>query len=158
MGVFTGVIPVWTTEPVTAADLDAMADALEALCGVWTVYTPVLTSNAGVPSLGAGTLTGRYRQVGKTVDVRAVLTWGAGTTYGVGGNPSISLPVTPLDLSQTATGILQDLGTNTFPASAIFEATAKMTPLSSTGAVSNTSPYTWASGDRLVLTARYEAA
>lgn len=158
MGVFTATLPVWTVEPVRAGDLDTMTDALEALTAVWTSYTPALTSTAGSPTVGNGTLVGRYRQLGKTVDVRIVLTWGSTTTYGVGGNPSISLPVTPLDFPQAAYAVLQDFGTNTFTGGAIFESVSKVTPLSASGALTNASPFTWAVNDKLVLSATYEAA
>lgn len=157
MGVFTDSLHVWTTEPARSGYLDTMTDALEALTAVWTSYVPSLTSTSGSPSVGSGTLVGRYRQMGKTVDVRICLTWGAGTSYGT-GNPSISLPVAPLDYPQVAYAVLQDFGTNTFTAGAIFEATTKLTPLSASGALTNTSPFTWATSDKLVIFATYEAA
>ncbi len=158
MGIFTGTLPTWVGgEDILAADLDAMTDALEALTSAWTTYVPVLTSTAGAPTVGNGTLTGRYRQLGKTVDVRIALTWGSTTSYGT-GNPSISLPVEPLDYPQAARGVLQDLGTNTFVGAAIFEATSKLTPVSASGALTSTSPFVWATGDKLVLAATYEAA
>ncbi len=157
MGVFTASLPSWEVEPVRAGDLQTMVDALTALTAVWTSYTPSLTSTSGSPSVGSGTLDGKYRQLGKTVEVRIALTWGAGTTYGT-GNPSISLPVTPLEYPQVAYAVLQDFGTNTFTAGAIFESVSKVTPVSASGALTNTSPFTWATNDKLVISATYEAA
>lgn len=159
MGVFTATLPTWVSgEDILGEDLDTMTDALDALCAAWTSYVPVLTSNAGSPTVGNGTLVGRYRQLGKTVDLRIVLTWGSTTTYGVGGNPSISLPVAPLDHLQVAGAALQDLGTNTFVGGAIFEATNKLTLVSASGALTNASPFAWANGDKVIITATYEAA
>src|SRR5688572_26599360 len=51
----------------------------------WTAYTPTWTASAGAVAIGNGSLTGRYRQFGKTV--RFSLQWVAGstTTYGTAG-------------------------------------------------------------------------
>jgi hypothetical protein len=55
----------------------------------WTVFTPVVTASGG--TLGAGyTAQGRYRRVGKTVDVRYAITI---TNIGSGtGFPVVTLP------------------------------------------------------------------
>ena len=156
---FTASLPTWVSgEDILGEDLQTMTDALTALTAAWTTYPPVLTSTAGSPTVGNGSLTGKYRQLGKTVDVRIYLLWGSTTTYGVGGNPSISLPVAPLDYPQVAYAVLQDLGTNTFTAGGIFEATSKITPVCASGALTNAVPFTWANGDKLVIAATYEAA
>jgi hypothetical protein len=48
----------------------------------WTTYTPTL----GSVTLGNGTITGRYKQMGKTVTYRATLTLGSTTTFTGGGS------------------------------------------------------------------------
>lgn len=61
--------------------------------GGWQSYTPLLQSWDGLaPSLGNGTLVGRYAQIGKTVFMRAVLTVGSTTQRGT-SYWTISLPV-----------------------------------------------------------------
>jgi hypothetical protein len=47
----------------------------------WTTYTPTL----GSMTLGNGSITGRYKQMGKTVTYRATLTLGSTTTFAGGG-------------------------------------------------------------------------
>lgn len=63
--------------------------------GQWVSYTPTWTEKAGVqPSLGNGTLTGLYFQLGKMVVCRIVLTAGTTTTFGNAGSIwYFSLPV-----------------------------------------------------------------
>lgn len=52
--------------------------------GDWTTYTPTWTGVGSNPSLGNGTLTGRYAQVGHTVWFHVALTIGSTTTLGTG--------------------------------------------------------------------------
>lgn len=57
----------------------------------WTSYSPALTADAG--ALGTGnTLTGAYKQVGKTVFVRIKIVMGA-SGIGTATTISVSLPV-----------------------------------------------------------------
>lgn len=51
----------------------------------WTTYVPTWTASAGTPVKNNGTLTGRYRQIGKTVDFVVYLLAGSTTTYGTSG-------------------------------------------------------------------------
>jgi hypothetical protein len=60
--------------------------------GVWTAYTPQLTATTTNPSLGNGTATGRYAQIGKLVYFWAQITFGSTTTRG-SGSYQVSLPV-----------------------------------------------------------------
>src|SRR5579864_7885838 len=52
--------------------------------GAWASYTPSWTGSSTNPSLGNGSLTGRYTQIGKVVLFSVVLTAGSTTTYGSG--------------------------------------------------------------------------
>ena len=51
---------------------------------VWTAYTPTWTAATTNPSIGNGTLAGRYTQIGKTCVLVIGLTAGSTTTYGSG--------------------------------------------------------------------------
>jgi hypothetical protein len=62
----------------------------------WTTYTPVWTAGTTNPVLGNGTIVGRYKQRGKTIDVRILLTLGSTTTVG-SGVYFLSLPVNASD-------------------------------------------------------------
>jgi hypothetical protein len=62
----------------------------------WTTYTPVWSAALTDPVLGNGTIVGRYKQRGKTIDVRILLTLGSTTTIGSGAY-FLSLPVNASD-------------------------------------------------------------
>ena len=67
----------------------------------WTSYTPVWTTDGVTqPVIGDGSITGAYKQIGKTVFVRVRLYYGTTTTSGT-GTFYFSLPVT----SSTTWGI-----------------------------------------------------
>lgn len=61
---------------------------------VWTSYSPAWTATTTNPTLGNGTLTGAYQELGRTVNVRIVLTVGSTTSAGTGVY-SFSLPFAP---------------------------------------------------------------
>src|SRR5678815_1966659 len=61
---WTGTLPVWTVEEVTALDLDTMTKAIGGLTDSWSTWSPT-TANL---TLGNGTITARYRMSGKTGD------------------------------------------------------------------------------------------
>lgn len=56
-----------------------------ALCSAWTAYTPVWGCASNAPVLAGGTILGRYRQIGKTVDIVIAFVASAVTTFGSGG-------------------------------------------------------------------------
>jgi hypothetical protein len=59
----------------------------------WSSYTPVWSASSVAPTLGNGTLTGAYTQIGKTCHFRISLTIGSTTALGT-GDYTFSLPVT----------------------------------------------------------------
>lgn len=78
----------------------------------WTPYTPVWAATTVNPTLGNGTLLGRYQMLGpKTCAVRFQLTAGTTTTAGT-GTYTWTLPFTSSALigSQTGTGLLDNPG------------------------------------------------
>lgn len=58
--------------------------------GTWAAYTPTLS---GVLTLGNGTITGRWAQIGKTVVGKATVTLGSTSTVTGAGNVYVGLPV-----------------------------------------------------------------
>lgn len=68
------------------------AQSFEDLVSAWASYTPAWTASTTNPTLGNGTLVGRYKQIGKTVHFTLKLTVGSTTTVG-SGLYSWSLPV-----------------------------------------------------------------
>lgn len=79
-------------------DLDTLIQALaqavdDKVLAAWSSYVPVFTSSGTAPNVGAtGTITGAYRERGKTVDYRAKIVYGGAGIAGT-GNFNVSLPV-----------------------------------------------------------------
>lgn len=76
---------------VTTAKLSAAAGDI---AGAWQTYTPVWTGSTSNPSIGNGSIAGRYQRIGKTVKAQIQVAVGSTTTYG-SGQFRWSLPVAP---------------------------------------------------------------
>lgn len=157
----------WTTprtwvagEAPTAATLNThIRDNLDAIA-TWASYTPSWTASTTNPTLGNGTLTGRYINAGKTYVVEILLTFGSTTTVG-SGVYQWTLPATP------ATGIRLGMGNAVLfdtsaaavrPRHALWN-TANLVLTDESGAnVTNAVPWTWATGDTIGIHAVYRAA
>ncbi|MEV7285465.1 hypothetical protein AB0O01_13000 [Streptomyces sp. NPDC093252] len=61
--------------------------------GAWSTYSPAWTATTTNPSIGDGTLTGRYTVVGKVCHFTTLVTFGSTTTFG-SGSYVLGLPVT----------------------------------------------------------------
>ncbi|MET9733788.1 hypothetical protein ABZZ79_24990 [Streptomyces sp. NPDC006458] len=61
--------------------------------GAWNTYTPTWSADPSAPSIGNGTMTGKYAVVGKVCHFTTLVTFGSTTTFG-GPNYTFSLPVT----------------------------------------------------------------
>ena len=154
-------------EVVTAAMQNAeIRDQFLDLIAGGTAYTPAWTSTGTAPVLSNGTLTGRYKLVGKMCDATIKLTAGTTTTYGT-GNWMFSLPFA---CSSTGEWIARAFaGDASVGAAGYSQGTAYVAASGTTvapyfgntgGAASATAtvPQTWANGDRLWITVRYETA
>lgn len=129
---------------------NAAHDLLEAAYTAWTSYTPTLTNL----TLGNGTVTATYKQVGKTVFFR--IEFLLGSSSAVGTTPSFTPPVVPVATrhqvgSASFEGTFSGAG-----ACSIF--TGAIVPLASDGTLLSNRPFTWATGNRMVLGGMYEAA
>ncbi|MFF5421794.1 hypothetical protein [Streptomyces misionensis] len=154
-------------EVVTAAIQNAeIRDQFLDLIAGGTAYTVAWTSTGTAPATNNGTLTGRYKLVGKMCDATIKFTAGTTTAYGT-GNWMFSLPFAASssadwvgrafagDLSVGAAGYSQ--GTAYVAASS----TTAGPYFGNTAGAQNataTVPQTWANGDRLWITIRYETA
>lgn len=86
MGIYTGTVPTLLAgEIASATKLLEITNFMTAETAVWSTAVPGWAASAGVPAIGNGTLTGRYKRMGKTVDFINHLTAGATTTYGTAG-------------------------------------------------------------------------
>lgn len=123
----------------------------------WVSYTPAWTTDSTAPTLGNGTLTGKYKQVGKTVFFYARLTYGSTSSTPAGSPWYLSLPVLP-----SVNSVASARGGNangSIPLTAILLTTGRTWFTRHDGtAVSSSVPATWASGFILTASGVYEAA
>jgi hypothetical protein len=128
--------------------------------GGWTTYTPTYTNI----TVGNGTVTARYCQIGKTVTVYYQLVFGSTTS--IGQYPIISLPITANVVAfATGTGTYQDAGVQDYlgrawmntGTSAYGIADRTDAGYSKFEPVSGTVPFTWGTGDKYTLYFTYEA-
>jgi len=142
----------------------AASDAL-----AWTTYTPTWAADTGSVSIGNGTLTGSYKQIGKTVFFTARIQLGTTSSVSGSGGWRVGLPVTSVAApSIIANATYLDNGTAYYGGISNNEygnSTTFVSPLCLvspvTGAltqVSATTPFTWTTNDSLLITGTYQAA
>lgn len=147
----------------TAADFNALRDALNAIGNAWTVYTPVLTASTTDPTLGSGMGVGGYVQAGKLVLFRATITFGSGMTAG-SGTYWVSLPVTvsatmPLHAPIGRATFFDTSAPNVYVRSATLRTTGGTQIIirdTSGAAMTHASPVAPASGDQISVMGFYE--
>ncbi|WP_327655691.1 hypothetical protein [Streptomyces sp. NBC_00483] len=160
-------------ETVSAALLNQeIRDQWNSVLGAWSAYTPAWGADGGAaPTLGNGTIVGRYLKVGRTVDWVLQLTWGSTTAAGGGGSGEnwwFGLPAAPaagftqrivqadaFDNSATlhwaATGIYSTLNSGCVKTFVATQGTAA-------AVLDSIAPFTWAASDIFYASGRYEAA
>lgn len=131
--------------------------------GAWTVFTPLWTSSGTAPAIGNGSLTGGYRQHGRTITVRWFWQAGSTTTFGTGswffsfpsGKPHVSL-------GSNQVGVGSAFGSrSTFRNGTAQADPSDMTRIRISDAAvgtlwGTTVPATWTSGDYINITMTYE--
>ena len=148
-------------------DLQLEVVAVETTLGAnpftWTAYTPSWTAVTTNPSIGNGTLSGRYVQIGKTVIGTIKLAMGSTTTYGSGAW-SFSLPKTSAAQGGRYGGqwMAEDIGTKIYTGTLFILDNVSTVSIfvrdEAVNYLSNTTTHTWASGDYLFISFIYEAA
>lgn len=129
----------------------------------WASYDPTLANL----TIGNGTKTFAYQQIGKTVHVRGKIVFGSTTS--VSGAIGFTVPVTANTnvVGQSFLGVrLLDSGTNSFNGIGYHSTTSyvDLFAISASGtyagwiATSSTVPYTWANTDEIYVNFTYEAA
>lgn len=79
-----GDADLWTAAPQTGR-ADLVAQAQDRANGqTWDTYTPTWTGSVSNPAIGNGTLTGRYRRRGTSLNLRISVIPGSTTTFGSG--------------------------------------------------------------------------
>jgi hypothetical protein len=129
--------------------------------GAWSSYSPTWTASVTNPVLNNGTIDGRYKQVGKTVHFYINILMGSTTTFGA-GDWRVSLPITAQNaFNVIANAMYLDNTVQWYEGSAFNSFTGSTTTLTmyyTNTTVSNIAPFTWASGDYLIITGTYEAS
>lgn len=151
----------WAADDVlTASDFNThIRDNLKAATE-WTAYTPTWAATGGTPTIGNGTLTGRYLAAGDLCHFNLALTMGSTTSLSTHTAWTFSLPVTG-----AATAVAQvwalDAGTAYYGGAALIESGSTTISLLAIGTGSPygyNQPFTWtpANADRLVVSGTYE--
>jgi hypothetical protein len=128
-------------------------------------YTPVLDSTVGgSPTVGNGTLTGRYFRQGKVIHFSLRLVLGTTTNFGTGAL-QLTLPFTPVNKGRSALlATLTDISaSNVYGGQAYWTSAIQMVinHLSTNGlyiGVDGNSPFTWATTDEICIQGSFEAA
>lgn len=132
----------------------------------WTSYIPTFTNF----TIGNGTVTASYTQIGRTIFARGFVT--LGTTSAMAVQPIMSLPVTSSssiyvsDRSPLGTSSLNDTGTAEYESTVKWKTstTAALWALNAAGTyatnanINSTAPFTWTSTDTFSWSISYEAA
>lgn len=149
-----------TLANTTDAAIGAVAAQMPTI-GEWQNFTPVWTASTTNPTLGNGTLVGRFTQIGNTVHYSITLTIGSTTTNG-SGVYRFSPPVAPSQgtLSPAGNALLADASPVAYrPRTAYFDTPARIVMRDEAGAnVTHNAPWTWATGDTIKINGTYEAA
>jgi hypothetical protein len=146
-----------------ARDLANWGDQVPNAETAWTSYTPTFTNL----TVGNSTLNFKYKQIGKTVIVRAALT--LGSTGSMGSNPNFTFPVAASTyLANTALGdmYIEDAAVAGYMGRfkwisgplcqiEIYGAGGTYVNFNS---ITSTTPFTWATGDFFTGQFYYEAA
>lgn len=139
-----------------------VSDDLQYLAAPWESYTPVWSSTGTAVALVNGTVVGWFKQVGFTVDFSIQLTMGSSTTYGT-GTYSLTLP-SPQQSSRTQVcqALAFDTSTGNYYRGLVGLFSGGNVRLhfvdgaTSTNGWTPTVPFTWASGDAVMVSGRYE--
>lgn len=163
-----------TDEPASVAVLNSNADIIDAWAdGVdakvtdgWSSYTPVWTKQSGTaPSLGNGTLEGRFKQIGKIVFWELRFVWGSTTNANGTELWLFSLPVNANQFGNAVGGHfgVSDASGNWFTGTVLISTGGNTLRLRVDGigsgqSLTSTIPMAWAASDEVTMQGFYEAA
>jgi hypothetical protein len=168
-GSVPGRLAFWTTtsgvNPTEKMRIDAngLITGTGTSLGAWTAYTPTLGGTGW--AIGNGTITGGYCQVGKIVHFRVNVSFGSTSTYGATSTPTLSLPITAAASFRYAFNLwLSDSSAAAQYLGAPWQNTTTSVSLRGLGAsgihttITATAPFTWDTGDSIILNGTYEAS
>ena len=141
---------------------EAIDTEIDTVMDPWVSYTPVISSDSGTPTLGTGSsAVGKYKQIGKTVHVKAQIVVGTGAA--VAAAWYFSLPVAAKsDVEVSGTIYIRDVapGANYLGTCVILVAanTGRVALYVGNVQVTSAAPFAVASSDRMNFSITYEAA
>lgn len=139
---------------IDAAHFAAGAVDDAAMGSAWTTYSPSWTNL----TVGNGTATYRYTQIGTTVHAAGEFIWGSTTSIS-SANVKIDLPVAYANAIGVAAVHYYDSSANVhYSGVANLGATDIMKFVGATAAIGATVPFTWATSDAIRWSITYEAA
>lgn len=153
----------WTTprtwvageKPAASTYNTHIRDNFDAIGDPWTSFTTTL----GAWTQGNGTLASAYMQAGQLVHFRIKLT--VGSTTVAAGSANFTLPVNAVGTRVVAaTTLFFDTSAGSYFGGWGFNTTASSLSVrtDASAGLSSTVPFTWATGDELLVTGTYEAA
>lgn len=155
--------PAWFDDITDAVnDHESRISAVEEV--TWITYTPTWSTSGSAPTLGNGTLTGRYRQPPGTGLVVAEVQFVVGSTSNIGtGEFRFSLPITA---NSTATSFstgpawLLDSGVTERSGTVRVLSSTTVSVISPTGPCGGTTPWgsNWNTSDQIRFQVTYDAA
>jgi ribosomal protein S8E len=120
-------------------------------------YTPTWAGASVNPAIGNGSLTGKYTKAGNTVTVNITMTAGSTTTFGT-GTWTFALPFNASE-SHALTALMIDTGTAFYiGAAATSTGVVQIDSHGGSTPVASTVPFTWATGDVVIITGTYRIA
>ena len=149
-----------------AVAIEALGDAIDTAVGsgllAWVTYAPTLSSGW---LNGNGTYDAKYCKIGKIVHWRVTFTLGSTTTKGAGMVMSLPVTAAATNSAVSAQGFLVT-GSTRYIASVLFNNTTTVNIGTSVASatyttwntMTATTPFTWATGDIVILAGTYEAA
>lgn len=128
----------------------------------WTTYVPTWNAATTNPTLGNGTLVGRYVQIGKTVHATISLTFGSSTGIGSGAY-NFGLPMSAANGSvqyPVGSARLRDNSPSTYAMRTAYLLNTTTIALAAENGVNvgHNNPWTFASGDIINISMTYEVA
>lgn len=145
------------------ANDEALRDGVNAVTSAWSTWSPTWTNL----TVGNGTVSARYKQVGNLVVARLAFT--LGSTSAVSGSVAATLPAAAQEavLSPLGNAVFRDTGTETYVgvvhvhSSDTSKCEIQVKDTSGTYAkralLSSTVPFTWTTGDILLVKLVYES-
>ena len=133
----------------------------------FTSYTPTLSAFGGTgPTLGNGTLEGRYLRVGRLCYYQISLTFGSTSTYGSTSAYAFGLPFSSSQFAILGQAIILDAGTNwyyNYQAESKTQGSGAFVGLvgvngGATSSVRQNFPITFGTGDGIFISGVYEVA